>query len=392
MGLGEKLMTGVVIAVLAGGLGTGVYYMVKDMVCIVRANQASYTILDNDVRFDGMGRALKQLASSYVSKVEDGDNQDNLNSATMETATLYLELKDKGLRAPLTSFESIIESLAEASEKDETLNSLSSATNMVVRHSLDYTPAQLSAFIGTLDKFYNSENDDAVGFAKATVETIDGCKEIGCDLDGIRFKLEDIIKNSKDYASYDFSGGDSIIKVSPDRGQAVWHIRDNLSVSSYSELFPNITALVEKLPEETAEAAQASNLEDTVELTPEKQPVLEEVAAEESYEPIALQQYAENAAYYNNKKVEISAYPVSQSMLDSTDSYALTIMDDSGMIDCIDNGLTNENLKLFNAVQYVIDSNRETVDVKKVTVFGKITGEELELDAVEANGKRRELR
>ncbi|MFH1638519.1 MAG: hypothetical protein ABIB71_08895 [Candidatus Woesearchaeota archaeon] len=391
MGLGEKLMTGVVIAVLAGGLGTGLYYMFGRANRVNRAKVARQIILENDQRFDVINQGIAELALTYTSNAEDGDNQNNLNSATLETASLYLELKEKGLRASLKSFEGIIESLAEASEKDETLNSLSKATNMVAEHSLDYTPAQLSVFIDTLDKFYNSENDGAVDFASATVETIDNCKELGCDLDKIKFKLDDIIKNSQDYASYDFPGVDSIIQVSPGRGQAVWHIRDNLSVSSYSELFPRIAALVEKQPEETAEATQASNLEDTVELTPEKQPVMEEVVAEESYAPIALQQYVENAAYYIGKKVEISAYPVSQSMLDSTGSYALKISDDNYSLDCLDHGLSDNNLLLHNDIEQVIFNNRETVDVRKVTVFGIVNEEGLELDAVEVDGKRRGL-
>ncbi|MFH1638201.1 MAG: hypothetical protein ABIB71_07275 [Candidatus Woesearchaeota archaeon] len=121
----------------------------------------------------------------------------------------------------------------------------------------------------------------------------------------------------------------------------------------------------------------------------------EEAAVQEKnvleYIPIALQQYADTPIKFHRKKIEISAYPVSQIMSDSQKSYALKLMDDGFSIDCMDNGITYQNLLLHNDIEYVIKQNEMYGD-KKVTAFGTLMGDWLLLDAVEVEGKRRDLK
>ncbi|MFH1638203.1 MAG: hypothetical protein ABIB71_07285, partial [Candidatus Woesearchaeota archaeon] len=102
----------------------------------------------------------------------------------------------------------------------------------------------------------------------------------------------------------------------------------------------------------------------------------------QNYMPLAIEQYIENPLTYEGKRVEISAYPASHIIYEKTDSYALKLVDDGFSLDCLDNGVTNENLMLHNDIEYIMNQNEKFAD-KKVTVFGTLKDKSFMLDAVE---------
>ncbi|MFH1638520.1 MAG: hypothetical protein ABIB71_08900 [Candidatus Woesearchaeota archaeon] len=351
--------------VLAGTIGFGIYQGVSSN---RRAARIVYSVMEENKNLLNLQSGIEEIAKYYAVKADDGKDEEKLFSVTNRTVQLYTELNDKGAVLPsLEGVSRIIEELDDASENDETLESLGKATDIVVGQLGKYEIKALISLIGNLDDFYDADEDTAIDFAYAVKATAVACKEAECDIKDMGNSLDKLEDSPYAIKFHDLKLYDSLVEEDGD-----W--KDDVPVSYHDDLLP---VLIPSFKKGLLEA--------------EKQPVMEEVVAEESYAPIALQQYVENAAYYIGKKVEISAYPVSQSMLDSLGSYALKISDDNYSLDCLDHGLSDNNLLLHNDIEQVIFNNRETVDVKKVTVFGIIKGEDLELDAVEVDGKRRGL-
>ncbi|MFH1638199.1 MAG: hypothetical protein ABIB71_07265 [Candidatus Woesearchaeota archaeon] len=363
-----------VLVGIAGGFGYFIYFVVDDVRTGGRARRVSEYAYYNNKRFHGLKEGLESLALSYLKASEDDFDKENLSKRVTETADLYLKLREEGLKEGLEDFALIASMLGDATGNEDSYNTISTGTNLVAAQLLDYNVGQISFLMEQLDNIYDSDEDNSGEFTSAVSLTLQKCTEANCDIQDTVKTLEDISLNPNNYRhtiSEEFFEKDKMlwmfVKKDENREDKV-EIKDNLSASKHELLLPYI--IKPKLPEAPKGASQA---------------------AEKSYSPIALEQYIRDRNTFEGQDVEISAFPVSQVMSDNSDSYALKLIEDNYYLNCMDKGITDDNLLIYNDVQQVIKENEQTIDRQKVTVYGQIKQGKLMLDAVEAYGIRRDL-
>ncbi|MFH1637978.1 MAG: hypothetical protein ABIB71_06140 [Candidatus Woesearchaeota archaeon] len=361
--LTELLIAGGVIGII----GVGGYFAVNDIICETRAGDVRDFLANKDTIRLQLKEDIRRVAKEYC--LEAKCDKETLTAVTTDTVDIYVELrKNNGFVDNFASVEKIINQLSGASEDKDSLEDLGKATDRLVRFMAHYTTEEIKTVIDELDSLYDYKSDTAGEFAVAAEETLNACTKAKCEIGKLGGWIENLEKNPWQIKEKDL---DVYVQVIHTSGKK---LQGELSVEKHSMLIPY---LIPGFVPEKADVPEA-------ELPAEAAPFAE------AYVPIALQQYAENPSAY--KKVEISAYPVSQAMLELTNSYAFSITDDGFSLDCLDNGLTNENLFLFNDINAVLRHNEKFADQGKVTVFGTIEDNVLNIDEVEVNGKRRKLK